>query len=151
WPKYSAKGRKPSAQSTVEQDERKRDRADHVGRTHVIELDSARSCLAGEHAENKEHEQQWRAEPHCDQARQDAGEHEKRAEQNADADSVERCHNLILSPRATVHWHRAHDKCSAQCRDKSDGTKAQSQTRFAASRSVFVRSSASAGPALCLS
>ena len=89
---HAAEGRKPRAQAAVEQDQRERDGADHIGRAHVVELDPARPALARQHAEEQEHQQQRRPEPHRDQARQDAREHQQRAEQNADADDIERGH-----------------------------------------------------------
>ena len=55
---------------------------------------------------SKEHQQQRRAEAHRDQARQDAGQHQQRAEQNADADDVEGGHEVELSGRGVrkVTW-----------------------------------------------
>ena len=94
-PEHAAEGRKARAQAAVEQDQRERDRADQVGRAHVVELDAARPGLARQHAEDEEHQQQRRAEAQRDEARQDARQHEQRAEQNAEADGVERGHGRV--------------------------------------------------------
>ena len=105
---HAAKGGKPRAQAAVEQDQRQRDRADHVGRAHVVELDAARPPFAREHPDDQEHEQQRRAEAHRHQARHDAGQDQESAQQNADADGVERGHDpRILDP----HW-----KCALAAR-----------------------------------
>ncbi len=105
---HAAKGGKPRAQAAVEQDQRQRDRADHVGRAHVVELDAARTSFTREHPDDQEHEQQRRSEAHCHQARHDAGQDQESAQQNADADGVERRHDpRILDP----HW-----KCAPAAR-----------------------------------
>jgi hypothetical protein len=73
---HAAEDRKAGAQAAVEQNKRERNRADHIGRAHVVELDPARPRLAREHADDQEHQQQRRPEAHRQQARQDAGEHQ---------------------------------------------------------------------------
>jgi len=58
----------------------------------VIELELARTGIAGQHADDQEHQQQRRAKTQRKQARQDAGHHQRRAKQNGYADLIERCH-----------------------------------------------------------
>ncbi len=88
-PEHAAEGRKARAQAAVEQDQRQRDRAHHIGGANVVEHQAARPALASEHADDQEHQQQRCAEAQGDEARHDAGEHQQGAEQNSDTESVE--------------------------------------------------------------
>ena len=85
-------------QAPVEQNERQRDRTDGIGRGDIVELESARSALAGHHADQQEYQEQRSAEAQRDQARQDAGKNQQAAEQYGKADSVERGHGANLRP-----------------------------------------------------
>ena len=95
---HAAEAGKARTQAAVEQDQRQRDRADQVGGADIVELEAAGPALAGQHADDQEHQQQRRAEAQRDQTRQDAGEHQQAAEQDGDADGVEQGHraNLLL-------------------------------------------------------
>ena len=89
---HRADALKPRAQSAVEQDQRQRHRADKIGRPHVVELQLPGTGIAGQDADEQEHQQQRRAEAQREQARQDAGHDKHGAEQNGYADLVERSH-----------------------------------------------------------
>ncbi len=86
-----------------------------IGGADVVEFQAARAALAGQHAEQQEHQQQRRAEAQRHQARQDAGQDQQAAEQDGDADGVERGHARISSSllesfariRATVNQSQA--------------------------------------------
>ena len=97
-PQHAPEGRKPRTQPAVEQDERQRDRADHVGGAHVVELEAAQPLLAREHPDDQKHQQQRRPEAHRHQARHDARQHQEGAEQNADAECVESGHRVRIPP-----------------------------------------------------
>jgi hypothetical protein len=92
----AAKRGETRAQPAVEQDQRQRDRAHDIGHPHVVEFDAARSLLARQHADDQEDQQQRRPEPQGDQAGQDAGQHQERADQDAETDGVERSHACPL-------------------------------------------------------
>ena len=68
---------------------RQRDRADGINEPHILEMDAERPGFARQHADDKEDQQQRPAETQGDQARQDAGQHQKRAEQDQKADRIE--------------------------------------------------------------
>ncbi len=87
---------KARAQAAIEQDQGERNRSDHVGRAHVIELD-AEPHIAGAHADQEEHQEEGRPEPQGDEARQDAGQHQCRAQQNGETDCVECAHGAVES------------------------------------------------------
>jgi len=53
----AAESREPGTQASVEQNERKRDRADDIGGAHVIELNAARARFAGNHADDEKHQE----------------------------------------------------------------------------------------------
>ena len=104
---HAAERGEAGAQAAIEQNERERDRADHIGRVHVVELNAAWTALAREHANDQEHEQQRGSEAHGHQARHDAGQHQERAEQNANADCVESGHVCeSLAPIGNGHAPR---------------------------------------------
>ncbi len=117
---HAAEGGKARAQAAVEQDEGERNRAHQIGGVHVIELDPARPRLARQHAQDQEHQEQRRPEPHGHQARQDAGQHQERAQQNADADGVESGHagSLILMRRNPARWHAGRRPCKQSLRGR---------------------------------
>src|SRR6266850_265097 len=85
---YLATGAVISAVSNtpIEQDQRQRHRADQIGGADVVEPQLPRAGVAGQHADEQEHQQQWRAEAQREQARQNAGHHQSRAEKNGYAD-----------------------------------------------------------------
>ena len=70
------------AQAAIEQDDRQRHAADHVGGEVVVEIDAARAILAEEHAEREERQQQRRPDPRRDQTDEDAEEQEERPQQD---------------------------------------------------------------------
>ena len=90
--KHGADMLKARAQAAVEQDQGERDRADQIGRAHVVELQPAGSGIARQHADDEEHQQQRRAEPQRQQTGEDAGHDERGTQQNRDTDLVERSH-----------------------------------------------------------
>ena len=65
-------------QPAFEQDHRERDAADQIGGGEVAVRDAAGSVLAGEHAEDQEHQQHRRAEAARDKAGEDAEQHRAR-------------------------------------------------------------------------
>src|SRR5262249_14246896 len=67
----------PSPQATVEQNDRQRDGADHVGQTIIVEDDAAGAVLPGQHADDEEDQQQGGAETCGDEARGDADENQE--------------------------------------------------------------------------
>ena len=89
---HRADALKPRPQAAIEQDQRQRHRSHEIGGAHVVETQPARAGIAGRHADEQEHQQQRRAETQRQQARQDAGHHQNRAQKNRDADRVERRH-----------------------------------------------------------
>ena len=96
-PDHVAEGLVAGAQPAVEQDQRQRHRSDGVGEPHVVEPDAERPGLARQHADQEEDQQQRRAEAQRHQARQDAGQDQKRRKQNTDADCVKRGHCAEIS------------------------------------------------------
>ena len=109
---HIAERREPRTQPAVEQDQGERHRPDRIGQPHVVELDAADAGFAGQHADQEEHEQQRRAEAQRHQTRHNAGEHQHGAEQDGDADCVDRCHDalpLLLKGR----WAQRNDKTAA--------------------------------------
>ena len=91
-PDHIAERLEPGAQATVEKNEAECHRPDRVGELDIVEPDAEWPGFAGQHAHDQERQQQWRPEPHCKQAREDAGQHQQRAEQNADTDRIEQHH-----------------------------------------------------------
>src|SRR6185437_5868423 len=63
-----------------------------VGGADVVEAELARASIAGDHADHQKHQQQGRAEAQRQQARQDAGHDQNRAEKDGYADRVEGGH-----------------------------------------------------------
>jgi hypothetical protein len=92
WRKHRTDVLEARPQAAVEQDQRQRDRTDQIGGPHVVELELAGSGIARQHADHEKHQKQRRAEAQRQQARQDASHHERGAEQDSDADGVERGH-----------------------------------------------------------
>jgi len=86
---------KPRSQAAVEQDQRQRDRSHQIGGAHVVEPQLARTGIAGQHADQEKHQEQGRAESQRQQARQNAGHHQKRAQKDGYADLVERRHEPL--------------------------------------------------------
>ena len=97
---HAAKCGKARAQAAVEQDQRQRDRTDQIGGTHVVEFD-AEPDIAGAHANQQEDQQEGRPEPQRDEARQDAGQHQRGAQQNREADCIECAHGAVESAVCT--------------------------------------------------
>ena len=89
---HGADALKPRLQSAVEQDQRQRHRSHQVGGADVVELQLAGAGIAGQHADHQKDQQQGRAEAQRQQARQDAGHHQNRAEQDGYADLIEGSH-----------------------------------------------------------
>jgi len=85
-------------QSAIEQDQRQRHRADQIRCPHVVEAEAARPAFAGGHTDEQEDQQQGRTEAQREQAGENACHHENRTEQNGNADRVEGCHYLCVSP-----------------------------------------------------
>ena len=79
-------------QPAVEQDQRQRHRSDGVGRADVVEVQPPGPRIARQNTDEEEHQQQWRAEPQREQARQNSGHDQHCAEKNRYADGVEGCH-----------------------------------------------------------
>jgi hypothetical protein len=110
---HRANALKPRSQAAVEQDQRQRHRAHQIGGAHVVEPQLARAGIAGQHADEQEHQQQRRAEAQRQQARQNAGHHQNRAEKNGYADRIERGHELsqslqVLGKILQLHPYRRH-------------------------------------------
>ncbi len=89
---HRADALKPRAQAAIEQDQRQRHRPHQIGGAHIVEPQLARTGIAGHHADQQEHQQQRRAEAQRQQARQNAGHHQNRAEKDGYADRIERSH-----------------------------------------------------------
>jgi hypothetical protein len=89
---HRADALKPGSQATIEQDQRQRHRAHQIGGAHIVEAQLAGAGVAGQHADQQKHQQQRCAEAQRQQARQNAGHHQDRAEQNGYADRIERSH-----------------------------------------------------------
>ncbi len=94
---HRADALKPRSQTAIEQDQRQRHRAHQIGGADVVEPQLPRAGVAGDHADEQEHQQQRRAEPQRQQARQNAGHYQNRAEKNGYADRIERGHELSQS------------------------------------------------------
>ena len=89
---HGADAGKSGLQPAVEQDQPERDRADQIGQAHVVELQAARTAATGENTDPEEHQQQGGTEPQRQQTRQDARHHQGGAEQDRNADGIERRH-----------------------------------------------------------
>jgi len=92
---HGADALKPGFQAAVEQDQRQRHRPHQIGGADVVELQPAGAGIARQHADQQEYQQQRRAEPQREQARQDSGHHQNRAEKDRYADRVERRHEFL--------------------------------------------------------
>ena len=92
---------KPGFQPAIEQDQRQRHRSHQIGGADVVEAQLARAGIAGQHADEQKHQQQWRAEAQREQAGENAGHDQHRAQKNGYADRVERSHGppqIIVNP-----------------------------------------------------
>ena len=92
WRQHDTDALKLGSQAAVEQDQRQRHRSHQIGGADVIEGELARAGVAGQHADEQEHQQQRRPEAQREQARQDARHHQNGAQKDGDADRVERSH-----------------------------------------------------------
>jgi hypothetical protein len=81
-PERQAQHRDRRLEPPLEQDHRKRDAADQIGRGEVVIRNSEQAVLACEHAEGKEDEQHRRADAPRDQPGDDAQEPERPAQQD---------------------------------------------------------------------
>ena len=97
---HAAERREPGPQAAIEENERKGNRADRVGDAYVVELEPEGPGFACEHAHDQEHQEERRPEAHGNQARHDPGEHQEPAEQDAEADRVERPHAGQILPHS---------------------------------------------------
>ena len=86
---HGAERGKARAQSAVEEDQRQRDGADGINEPDILEMDAERPGFARQHADDTEDQQQRPAETQGDKARQDAGQHQKCAEQDQKTDRIE--------------------------------------------------------------
>jgi len=77
----AAQGR---VKSTVEENDRQRQRADEIGDAAAVEGDAQEAVFAGEQADAQEHQQQGRADPSGNQARQRAERDQTGAEKDGD-------------------------------------------------------------------
>jgi hypothetical protein len=100
----------PRSQAAIEQDQRQRHRSHQIGGANVVEPQLARAGIAGQHADHEKHQQQRRAEAQRQQARQNAGHHQNRAQKNRYADLVERRHGPFAnkSKYLQLHPYRRH-------------------------------------------
>ena len=106
---HRADALKPRSQAAIEQDQRQRHRSHQIGGAHIVEPQVAGAGIAGQHADHQKHQQQRRAEAQRQQARQNAGHHQHRAEKNGYADRVERSHGPPLIPQML------HKSCTNPC------------------------------------
>ena len=83
---HRANALKPGLQAAIEQDQGQRHRAHQIGGADVVEPQLAGTGIAGQHADEQEHQQQRRAEAQREQARQNAGHHQNGAKKNGYAD-----------------------------------------------------------------
>ncbi len=103
----AAIGGEARAQAAVEQDDAERQRADKVGEAIIGKSEPARPILARQHADAEEDQQHGGAEARRDQARQDAGDDERGAQQQDGIGGVDRVHvfpygSRVRAARPTV-------------------------------------------------
>ena len=92
-----AQRRDRRAETGIEQDDGKRQRADEIGEPRIVELD-AETVGAGGQAEAEEQKQQRSAEAEGDQARKRGGEHKRRAHQRHEINRL--IHAVVAPPSA---------------------------------------------------
>ena len=98
-PQPGAEGRVGGAQAAVEQDHRQRQVADPEAEREVVEAVAAGAVLAGQDAGDQEHQQERKADARRKQARQHAGEDQRRGGEQGRVDEVHR-RSIGVDPRS---------------------------------------------------